>query len=221
MCVCVESVSWRRTIVCVLRVCHSTHSVCLENVSWHTAGLPSTMVHDTGWSRCTGCHKFQVSFRKRATIYRALLRKETYKDKASYASSPTCSPPCTLHWHVYTLYWHTHLKFCTHTCVWSVRVSIMAIQWHAHVCMYYGNTLMCVCTMVIPWHTHACGVCVCLPWQDYRTHSRCVYYDITMAHTNFIVDTLTYNSTRRDYPVVLYMSPLLHRMAIQWHTQIS
>ena len=30
-------------------------------------------------------------FRKRATCYRALLRKITYKDKASYASSPPCT----------------------------------------------------------------------------------------------------------------------------------
>ena len=33
----------------------------------------------------------QVSFRKRATNYRALLWKLTYKDKASYGSSPPCS----------------------------------------------------------------------------------------------------------------------------------
>jgi len=32
----------------------------------------------------------QVIFRKRATNYRALLRKMTYKDKASYGFSPTC-----------------------------------------------------------------------------------------------------------------------------------
>ena len=33
----------------------------------------------------------QVIFRKRATNYRALLRKMTYKDKASCGSSPPCS----------------------------------------------------------------------------------------------------------------------------------
>ena len=33
----------------------------------------------------------QVSFRQRATNYRALLRKMTYKDKTSYGSSPPCS----------------------------------------------------------------------------------------------------------------------------------
>ena len=46
-----------------------------------------------GCRRCTGCATVQVSFRQRATNYRALLRKMTYKDKASRASSP----PCTSH----------------------------------------------------------------------------------------------------------------------------
>jgi len=52
--------------------------------------------HDsTGWRRPIGCLNLQVIFRKRATNYRALLRKMTYKDKTSYASSPPCTPtPC-------------------------------------------------------------------------------------------------------------------------------
>jgi len=44
----------------------------------------------TGWRRPIGCLKLQFIFRKRATNYRALLRKMTYKDKASYGSSPIC-----------------------------------------------------------------------------------------------------------------------------------
>jgi len=40
------------------------------------------------WRRPIVCHTMQVIFRKRATIYRALLRKMTYEDKASYGSSP-------------------------------------------------------------------------------------------------------------------------------------
>ena len=34
----------------------------------------------TGWRRISGCLKLPVIFRKRATNYRALLRKMTYKD---------------------------------------------------------------------------------------------------------------------------------------------
>jgi len=37
----------------------------------------------TGWRRCISCLKLQVSLRQRATNYRGLLRKMTYKDKAS------------------------------------------------------------------------------------------------------------------------------------------
>jgi len=35
----------------------------------------------TGWRRCIECLKLQVSFRKRATNYRALLRNITYKKR--------------------------------------------------------------------------------------------------------------------------------------------
>jgi len=45
---------------------------------------------NTGWRRPRGCLKLQFIFRKRATNYRALMRKMTYKDKASYGSSPPC-----------------------------------------------------------------------------------------------------------------------------------
>jgi len=44
----------------------------------------------TGWRRPIGCLKLQVIFHKRATNHRALLRKTTCKDKASYVSSPPC-----------------------------------------------------------------------------------------------------------------------------------
>jgi len=47
---------------------------------------------NTGWRRCIKCLELQVSFHKRATNYRALLRKMTSKDKAFYGWS---SPPCT------------------------------------------------------------------------------------------------------------------------------
>jgi len=46
---------------------------------------------DTGWQRPIGCIKLRVIFGKRATNYRPLLRKITYKDRAAYGSSPLCS----------------------------------------------------------------------------------------------------------------------------------
>jgi len=45
----------------------------------------------TGWPRLIACLKLQVIFRKRATNYRALLRKMTCEDNASYGSSPPCT----------------------------------------------------------------------------------------------------------------------------------
>jgi len=45
----------------------------------------------TGWRRLIGSPKLQIIFHKRATKYRSLLRKMTYKDKGSYESSPPCN----------------------------------------------------------------------------------------------------------------------------------
>ena len=45
----------------------------------------------TGWRRLIGSPKLQISFHKRATKYRALLLKMTYKDKEPYESSPPCT----------------------------------------------------------------------------------------------------------------------------------
>jgi len=44
----------------------------------------------TGWRRCVGCLKGLVSFRKRATNFKALVLKMTYKDKAPYDATPPC-----------------------------------------------------------------------------------------------------------------------------------
>ena len=51
---------------------------------------------DTGWRRLIGSPKLQIIFHKRATKYRSLLRKITYKDKGSHESSPPCKGDTTL-----------------------------------------------------------------------------------------------------------------------------
>ena len=48
-------------------------------------------VPSTGWRRLIGSPKLQIIFHKRATKYRALLRKMNYKDKGSYESLPPCN----------------------------------------------------------------------------------------------------------------------------------
>ena len=47
-------------------------------------------IYGTGWRRLIGSPKLQIIFHKRATKYKSLLRKMTYKDKRSYESSPPC-----------------------------------------------------------------------------------------------------------------------------------
>ena len=48
---------------------------CLNRCKYKTYVWVSMYSEDTGWRRPTGCLKLQVIFRKRATNYRALLRK--------------------------------------------------------------------------------------------------------------------------------------------------
>jgi len=64
----------------------------------------------TGWRRLIGSPKLQIIFHQRATKYRSLLWKMTYKDKGSYGSSP----PCTLCWrkwgYLFWFAWHNQLS---------------------------------------------------------------------------------------------------------------
>jgi len=60
-----------------------------------SAEVSSTLIFSsqlgTMWRRCKGCLKLHVISRKKSTNYRALSRKMTYKEKASYDSTPPCS----------------------------------------------------------------------------------------------------------------------------------
>jgi len=69
----------------------------------------------SGWQRCIGCLESQVSFCKRATNHRALLQKMTFKDKASYGSSP----PCIFEVHELNIYMYIYIHVCTHTRVYK------------------------------------------------------------------------------------------------------
>ena len=55
----------------------------------------------TGWRRPIGCLKVQVFFHFRATNYRALLPKMTFKEKASYGSSPPVCMYAFMYIHIY------------------------------------------------------------------------------------------------------------------------
>jgi len=76
----------------------ATHAQCVAVCSSVLANLPMwehvVVQLCTGWQKPIECLKLQVIFRKRATKYRALFRKMTCKDKASYGSSPPCNGEC-------------------------------------------------------------------------------------------------------------------------------
>jgi len=63
--------------------------VFLVNLSWSFSLISCDLVR-TGWRRLIGSPKLQIIFHTRATKYRSLLQKMTYKDKGSYESSPPC-----------------------------------------------------------------------------------------------------------------------------------
>jgi len=83
-------------------ICDVTHSY----TTWLTHTWQASFIRDmtdftrvavkigathAGWRRPIGCLNVQVIYRKGATDYRVLLRKMTYKEKASYE----CMPPCS------------------------------------------------------------------------------------------------------------------------------
>ena len=64
----------------------------------HTAPPCTVLLHHatTGWRKLIGSPKLQIIFHKRATKYRSLLQKMTYKHKGSSESSPPCTSCYTL-----------------------------------------------------------------------------------------------------------------------------
>jgi len=70
----------------LIHICRS--QVTHANASWNYEEREIDSC--TGRRRCIRCIKLQGSFRTRVADYRALLRKTTYKDKASYASPSPC-----------------------------------------------------------------------------------------------------------------------------------
>jgi len=83
---------WCSVMQCVAVCCSHTaimsHAQFVEHIFRNPLYSIKRALHPTGWRRPIGCLKLQVIFHKRAPNYRALLQKMTYKDKASYRSSP-------------------------------------------------------------------------------------------------------------------------------------
>jgi len=81
----------------------------------------------TGWRRLMGSLKLQIIFHKKATKYRSLLWKMTYKDKGSYESSPPFpilhshtspyNPSCRTYMHISIM--HIQMQFvCVYICIY-------------------------------------------------------------------------------------------------------
>jgi len=127
---------WRDSFVCV-----TWHRCTVAKV---TVASPTAREHaTTGWRRPIGCLISCITFLKRATNYRALLRKMVCKDKASYESSPpsTLSDLCQ-DWFV-SLIWHIEMCDMAH---WHVASTL--ISWIIHMCdianSYVGHdSFMC------------------------------------------------------------------------------
>jgi len=90
---------YRYTSIHIYRYVRNTASRTLlcRALQYRHCSVDIMLTHcSTGWRRPIGCLKLQVLFRKRATNCRALLRKMTCKDKASYGSSPPCIEICSI-----------------------------------------------------------------------------------------------------------------------------
>ena len=81
-----------RTHIYICKYIYTRH--CLFFPTHNKALTESQSMERTEWRRPIGCLKLQIIFRKRATNYRALLQEMSFKDKASYGSSPPCIQVC-------------------------------------------------------------------------------------------------------------------------------
>jgi len=184
----------------LLYMCDMTHS-CM----WHDPSMCETHTNThvtqdlrgiTGWRRPMWCLNSQVIFCKRATNYRALLRRMTYKDKAAYGSSPPGTWVCFISFtcvcvtrivcvcdmnndsfHSYV--WHysfTWLIDMTHSCAWQDLCGITVIT-------QIMLTPLILCDMTI----YVCDMPHLYVWHDpsmYVTWIIRVCYKIrVMSHT--------------------------------------
>ena len=95
----------------------ATHCCGCARVTLHI------IAHATGWRRPMECLKLHVIFRKRATNYRALLRKMSYKNKASCESMPPCNTASHVQSEVVGYAWrhtswHRKNRLVTHILRW-------------------------------------------------------------------------------------------------------
>ena len=141
-----------------------------------------SLVWSTRRRRPMWCRNLYVTFCKRVTNYRALLRKMTYKNKASYGSSPPCAnePSFEWLWHVLSVcdthpwvmsnMWirHvTHMNVSCHTYAW-----VRSHMWRRHVMQMHESCDTLKGVMPHRWISHVTHV-----------HESCHPYEWVMSHT--------------------------------------
>jgi len=125
--------------------------------------------HGTEWQRPIGCLKLQVIFRKRATMYRALLRKLTCKDKASYSLRHLVSHH---HW-----IQHTTLHYINTTLYHTTSHYIAPQHTTTHYNILYHTTPH--------YNTYGCSFRIgsCHTYERVMSHSTHTYIYATLQDT--------------------------------------
>ena len=83
--------------LCQLLCCCFYEINVIYYITWDQSVDALCVIRATGWRRPIGCLISCITFRKLATNYRALVRKMTYIDRASYDSTPLCITSSTHH----------------------------------------------------------------------------------------------------------------------------
>jgi len=166
----------------------------------------------TGWRWLIGSPKLQIIVHKRATKYRSLLRKMTYKDKGSYESSPPCShiqerwradsqiwqkfinfqhiTDAHMHTRIYT-YTHLHMYTYTYTyiCIYIFRndpwLTLKTWQMPKDVMTTTGCVCVCVCVGVYMCVCVFACVCVCVLMCVCMCVCVCVCLCLSLSLFNF------------------------------------
>ena len=164
----------------------------------------------TGWRRLIGSPKLQIIFHKRATKYRSLLRKMTYKDKGSYESSPpyttivlftiyNIARYICMHTYTYT-YIHTYIRTYMCTRVYIHRYT----QPNNTNISYYINIL--VCCSVLQCVAVCCSVLQCVAYKHVILYKYIGVLCKPVHCTTILQHTATHCNTLQHTPthIILY-----------------